>query len=394
MLSVAKTAVRVSARLAARVQVGVSSITKADTSPVTVADFASQAAVALILIRELHGIDAARTLLSGGSVGGFSMLGEEDASALSGADAQSTSLLACVVNALASALPPRAEFLDGALLTGGILEGCAAAQSGWRGEDVLAAISAGGGPDAPRSTDAGFWVLDPIDGTKGFLRGGQWAVGLAFVSGGAPTLAAIACPPLGFPACSLPRGGDAPSRAVDRMGSLLAAGAGVGATCEYLWDDTAGGAGAAAGGAATRLASDVSVSDADLVICGSYAHNAAGDLDNVATAMGGDVTRAPPIRIDSMAKYALVARRDADAYVRLPQANYYEKVWDHAPGSLIVQEAGGVVTDCLGSPLDFTVGANLAKNAGVVASATAAIHARAVAATRAHIEKRHGSGAM
>ena len=55
---------------------------------------------------------------------------------------------------------------------------------------------------------------------------------------------------------------------------------------------------------------------------------------------------APPVRIDSQAKYALVARGEADIYLRLPtRADYREKIWDHAAGALIVAEAGGVVTD-------------------------------------------------
>jgi 3'(2'), 5'-bisphosphate nucleotidase len=407
MLHVAKTAVRVAAGLARRAQAGVPFMTKADASPVTIADFASQAAVALILIRELHGVDAARALLSGGAARGFSMLGEEDAAALAGADAQSAALLAHVVRALAEALPPRDDFLSGAPVTAPVDAASdaavaavvaaadaapvapaeatppAAGAGGWRGADVLAAIGAGGGPDAPRASGDGFWVLDPIDGTKGFLRGGQWAVGLAFVSGGTPVLAAIACPALGFPACARPRGGDAPARATDRVGTLLAAGAGAGATAESLW-------GGVAGAGATRLRADAPAGDAETVVCGSLAHGDAGDLDGVATALGADVARAPTVRIDSMAKYALVARRDADVYVRLPQPHYAEKVWDHAPGALVVREAGGVVTDCVGAPLDFTVGPTLAKNQGVVASANSDVHARAVAATRAFIERRKG----
>ena len=34
-----------------------------------------------------------------------------------------------------------------------------------------------------------YWVLDPIDGTKGFLRGGQFAIALALIQEGVVTLA-------------------------------------------------------------------------------------------------------------------------------------------------------------------------------------------------------------
>lgn len=41
---------------------------------------------------------------------------------------------------------------------------------------------------------------------------------------------------------------------------------------------------------------------------------------------------------------------------------------DHAAGCLIVEEAGGTVTDFQGKPLDFSVGRTLSKNRGVLAS--------------------------
>ena len=63
----------------------------------------------------------------------------------------------------------------------------------------------------------------------------------------------------------------------------------------------------------------------------------------------------PPVRLDSQAKYAVVARGDADIYMRLPtRPNYQEKIWDHAGGTLLVEEAGGRVTDINGKPLDWS----------------------------------------
>ena len=42
-----------------------------------------------------------------------------------------------------------------------------------------------------------FWTLDPIDGTKGFLRGDQYVVALALVVKGEVQIGALACPNLG-----------------------------------------------------------------------------------------------------------------------------------------------------------------------------------------------------
>ncbi|MEM7034651.1 MAG: inositol monophosphatase family protein, partial [Chloroflexota bacterium] len=46
-----------------------------------------------------------------------------------------------------------------------------------------------------------------------------------------------------------------------------------------------------------------------------------------------------------------------------------EKIWDHAAGVLIVQEAGGKVTDMFGKTLDFASDYRMNDNQGVVVSA-------------------------
>jgi 3'(2'), 5'-bisphosphate nucleotidase len=79
--------------------------------------------------------------------------------------------------------------------------------------------------------------------------------------------------------------------------------------------------------------------------------------------------RTPPDRLDSQAKYAVVARGDASLYLRHSlNRDYREKVWDHAAGVLITQEAGGKVTDVTGKPLDFSQGRELSANQGIVAT--------------------------
>ena len=74
-----------------------------------------------------------------------------------------------------------------------------------------------------------------------------------------------------------------------------------------------------------------------------------------------------PVRLDSQAKYSVVARGEADAYLRLPtRPGYVEKIWDHAGGVLCVEEAGGRVTDVDGKSLDWSHGAGLHGNRGVI----------------------------
>tara|TARA_B100001123_G_scaffold414158_3_gene513283 strand:- start:2097 stop:2381 length:285 start_codon:yes stop_codon:yes gene_type:complete len=86
--------------------------------------------------------------------------------------------------------------------------------------------------------------------------------------------------------------------------------------------------------------------------------------------------------MDSQAKYAAVARGDAVLYLRLPSADgkrYAEKIWDHATGSLIVEEAGGRVTDMRGRDLDFRSDPLMKRNRGFVVS-NGAIHGRVIEA--------------
>ena len=95
-------------------------------------------------------------------------------------------------------------------------------------------------------------------------------------------------------------------------------------------------------------------------------HSAHGDAQRVADHLGIGSRR---IKIDSQAKYTVVARGDAEIYLRLPtRKDYVERIWDHAAGALLVTEAGGKVTDCRGNELDFSCGQGLENNYGIVAT--------------------------
>ncbi len=93
---------------------------------------------------------------------------------------------------------------------------------------------------------------------------------------------------------------------------------------------------------------------------------------------------AEPVRMDSQAKYAAVARGEAEIYLRSPNArtpDYREWAWDHAAGSLVVEEAGGRVTDVYGRPLDWSHGRQVTGNVGVLAT-NGALHEAVVASLR------------
>ncbi|MCH7949192.1 MAG: 3'(2'),5'-bisphosphate nucleotidase [Candidatus Dadabacteria bacterium] len=209
-------------------------------------------------------------------------------------------------------------------------------------EEIHAIIDSGdydGGPEGR------FWTLDPIDGTKGFLRGQQYAVALALVENGEVVLGVLGCP-------NLARDLEEPE---SQKGAIFSAVIGEGSYIQFFEDISD---------------KKINVSDIDhptlAPFCESVesAHSSHGDSKQIAQILG---VTAEPIRIDSQCKYAVLARGDASIYLRLPTSkDYVEKIWDHAAGYIIVKEAGGRVTDILGSDLDFSLGRTLSNNKGVV----------------------------
>jgi 3'(2'), 5'-bisphosphate nucleotidase len=216
------------------------------------------------------------------------------------------------------------------------------------------------------SADSGprFWTLDPIDGTKGFLRGEQYAVALALIVDGLVQLGALACPnlPLNLSQPDGPRG--VVFLAVRGQGaqmSLLPSE--VSPEGSYRPTRDAGGS-----AHSISVASLDDPSAARFVESVEAGHTNHAAHESLARALG--ITQAS-VRLDSQAKYGAVARGDAAVYLRLPSPkspHYREKIWDHAAGALIVEEAGGRVTDAQGADLDFSQGRRLEKNRGIVAS--------------------------
>ncbi len=212
--------------------------------------------------------------------------------------------------------------------------------------------------DHEGGADGRYWVLDPIDGTKGFLRGGQYAVALALVAGGEVVVGALGCPNLPGPP------------GADIIGCMFAAVRGHGAT----WRP-------AAAGADASIRVDDLVDPAHARFCESFEaeHAAHSEQAEIARRLGISTTS---VRMDSQCKYGVVARGEASIYLRLPRKkDYREKVWDHAAGTIVVEEAGGRVTDLLGRPLDFSRGRLLGNHRGIVAS-NGRLHDRVLEACR------------
>jgi 3'(2'), 5'-bisphosphate nucleotidase len=300
-LAVGLAAVREASEICRRVQkeIAGSSLEKDDRSPVTIADFASQALVCRIL---------------GEAFADDPIIGEETAADLLSDE--------------------RRPFLDRVV---GLL---APTHPGVTAPTVCGWIDAGRGDGGDR-----FWTLDPIDGTKGFLRGEQYAVSLALIVNGRIEVSLLGCPNL--PAAD---GWDR------ETGCLFSAVRGQGATLRRLDGSSET--------QAVRVSGTGKASAARFCESVESGHSAHGRSSQIADLLG---IQSAPVRLDSQAKYGVVARGEADAYLRLPtKAGYREKIWDHAGGVLVVEEAGGKVTDVDGKPLEFTHGRELAANRGVI----------------------------
>ena len=295
---------REASALAQQVKAGMAmmNLTKSDFSPVTVGDYAIQALVARRLEEQL---------------GGPALVGEERAEALR---APEQGEMRQVV----------AEFVG---------KFCAGAT-----EDTVCEWI-----DRGAAEPAGvYWILDPIDGTKGYVRGGQYAVALARIAEGQVTHAALGCPNL--PVSALPEMGE---------GAVALAQRDAGAYISPLDQDEFH---------HLQVSTYSDPSDARFLRSYESSHTNAGQIDEVAARMG---TVAEPVRMDSQAKFAVLAAGRGDVLFRLLSADrpdYKECAWDLAAGSLVLEEAGGRITDLSGKPLDFTAGRRLTNNRGVVAS--------------------------
>jgi 3'(2'), 5'-bisphosphate nucleotidase len=206
------------------------------------------------------------------------------------------------------------------------------------------------------------WALDPIDGTKGFLRGGQYAVCLALIVDGDVKVGVLGCPNLPIDD-SVPLTEDTGGNQTDGEGKgvLFSAVLNQGAQSRPLSKGSLG----PKSSLSVRHITDVSKA----VFCESVepGHSSKGDNADIAELLG---IKTKPIQMDSQAKYGSLARGAGDLYLRLPvRKDYQEKIWDHAAGDLIVREAGGEVTDANGKRLDFSLGRTLKGNKGVVAAA-------------------------
>jgi 3'(2'), 5'-bisphosphate nucleotidase len=167
-------------------------------------------------------------------------------------------------------------------------------------------------PFEQRTTWTYFWLVDPLDGTKEFLKkNGEFTVNIALMHGGSPILGVVYAP------------------AVDKM---YFAAQGVGAF--------------KADGEATLPIKTAGGENGSMRVVVSRSHGSGEEnLDRFT----GGAAKCEFIPMGSSLKFCLVAEGAADLYPRTGST----MEWDTAAAQCIVEQAGGIVTDIEGNPMRY-----------------------------------------
>ncbi|XP_040988498.1 PAP-specific phosphatase HAL2-like [Juglans microcarpa x Juglans regia] len=332
---------------------------KDDDSPVTVADWSVQATVSWIL-SEIFGSQ------------NVSIVAEEDVKTLSKAD--SADLLAAVVNTVNECLADAPKYgLQRPDKVLGALQ-------------ILEAISRCNSTGGPMGRH---WILDPVDGTLGFVRKDQYAIALALMEDGQVVLGILGCPNypmkkewLNFHHEHYQNMYQLSPPSLDSWeeGCVMYARRGSGEAWmqplvhgdkKFEWPNSA------------RRIRVSSIDDPSLATFCESVEKANSNHSFTAGVAHSVGLRKQPLRVYSMVKYAAIARGDAEIFMKFARSGYKEKIWDHAAGVVIVEEAGGVVTDAGGRPLDFSRGVFLeGLDRGIVAC-SATLHEKIIGAVYA-----------
>ena len=162
------------------------------------------------------------------------------------------------------------------------------------------------------------WIIDPIDGTKGYLRGLSYAVGIGLMENSEPKMCAIGVP-----------------NYRNEELAIFVAEKGKGAQASYGDKEFS----------PIHVSHENSLSSS--VMCQSLHHN-----KQWINELAEMIEAKKVISMDGMGKFCMVADGSADLYVREMNLDYSFS-WDYMPGDLLVREAGGIITDLNYKSLTF-----------------------------------------
>jgi 3'(2'), 5'-bisphosphate nucleotidase len=177
------------------------------------------------------------------------------------------------------------------------------------------------------------WTVDPIDGTKGFQKHLSYAIGIGLMINSNPRISIIGVPNFN-----------------EKGTAIFIAEKENGAKVSY-------------GGEPFSL---IEVSKQDTLSESLMCHSLHYDEPWVMK-FASEINITKFIQMDSMAKFCLISNGDADIYVK-PLNKERSFSWDFLPGTLLVSEAGGKVSDLNGNPLKFLDEKLIVTAPGLIAS--------------------------
>lgn len=326
----------------------VSAESKADDTPVTIADFAAQA----LLISAIHAVYP-----------DDQFLGEESADALRSDAALADRVWDLVLRAKAL---HASRSRNGDAQKENAEAGAQTLVFPASKEEMFELIDRGG--KGEQTARGRVWVMDPVDGTATFMKGQQYAVCLCLLVDGKQAVGVIGCPNLAF----------------DVQGPL-----GQSRVHEDLVDEAGYGVVVSAvkgQGTFVRGMTEDGWGDARKVELSTLPEKKPEELNFVESTLGktslsqeehkavcellgsqwpGTIIWAQQI------KHATLALGSADVMVRISKtADRYTCVWDHAGGHLLFTEGGGLIKDFNGGDIDYAQGRHISgeRNYGMIAA--------------------------
>lgn len=253
----------------------------------------------------------------------FTMVGEEDAESLTEGGEAGAESLGKIVKLINKTLKTH--------------KGKSAPQL--NSDEVVSLINKGAGVGG----QGRHWILDPVDGTLGFVRGDQYAIALAMMEDGDLKVGVMGCP-------NMPKMGEVLEYDTSytygfspRQVSKLLAGESLGWFKGCIFSAVKG-----RGTFMQPCDTDIKVDPVEVRVSQEFkpeaarfcepvmkANSSQGFTASVATNLG---IASKPLRVYSQVKYGSVARADADVFMKFPKAGYKEKIWDHAAGVIIGEE--------------------------------------------------------
>ncbi|KAM3541293.1 hypothetical protein ARSEF1564_005792 [Beauveria bassiana] len=362
---IASAAVHYASVLTKSVMRSIKHVSKKDSTPVTVADFAVQA----LLIG---------TLSQAFPADGF--LGEESAAAL-----RQDAVLCQQVWELVSST----EAWSGAAAS----QAATLTRPPGSPEEMMELIDRGGLGNGGRHGRT--WVMDPIDGTATFIESGQYAVAVALIQDGKEVLGVVGCPNLALD--------------LDHLESVPTDDEGYGFIVSAVHGDQGVlvqpvGAGELPPG--QFIPSRCRLQPQDEASSSQYSHfnfvdSMSGEAyhlnkaKQLAKRLGcapfpGTEVWSTQVRLVILA-LGKTSRNNVQVRIPPPRVDGGEEdpedyIWDYAGAHLILREAGGVATDLDGKEVDFGTGRRLSGNWGLVAASHPSLQGRVLGQVRAFLE--------